>query len=107
MAMTHNKSCIAGWYKSEITCRPEPKPIRTGATLHSMAVLFGPLAGCKLHACAFGSKNDGNLGMVHKNCVLIQKWINLMSLMLDDYKGQGQYVTMDLAYMSDIIAQVG
>ncbi len=35
----------------------------------------------------FGRKNDGNFGMVHKNCASIQKWINLMSLMLKDYKG--------------------
>ncbi len=77
--MTHDKSCIAGWYKSKITCGPEPKPIRTGATLHSMAVLFGPLAEYKLHARTFGGKNDGNLGMVQENCASIQKWINLMS----------------------------
>ncbi len=72
-----------------------------------MAVSFGPLAGYKLHARMFGRKNNGNLGMVHKNCASIQKWINLMSLMLKDYKGQGRYVTMDLAYMGDIMAQVG
>jgi hypothetical protein len=88
MAMTHDESRIAGWYKSEITCGPEPKPILTGATL-PMAVSFGPLTGYKLHACTFSGKNDGDLGMVHKNCALIQKWINLMLLMLKDYKGQG------------------
>jgi hypothetical protein len=43
--VTHNESQIAGWYKSKITCGPEPKPIRTGATLHLMAVSFGLLAG--------------------------------------------------------------
>ncbi len=107
MAMTHNKSRIAGWYKSEITCGPESKPIWTGATLHSMAVSFGPLARYKLHARTFGGKNDGNLRMVHEKCASIQKWINLMLLMLKDYKGQGRYVTMDLAYMGDIMVQAG
>ena len=106
-SLTHNKSRIAGWYKSKITCRPEPKPIRTGATLHSLAVSFGILAGYKLHARTFGGKNDGNLGMRHENCMSIQKWINLLSLMIDDYKGAGQYITMDLAYMGNIMAQVG
>jgi hypothetical protein len=106
MAMTHDGR-IAGWYKSEITCRPEPKPIRTGATLHSMAMSFSPLTGYKLHARTFVRKNDSDLGMVHKNCASIQKWINLISLMLKDYKGQGRYMTMDSAYMGDIMAQVG
>jgi hypothetical protein len=86
-ALTHNKRRIAGWYKNEITCGPEPKPIRTGATLHSLAVSFGILAGYKLHTQTFGGKNDGDLDMQHKNCMTIQKWINLLSLMIDDYKG--------------------
>ncbi|KAL3782167.1 hypothetical protein ACHAW5_001449, partial [Stephanodiscus triporus] len=68
-ALTHDESRIAGWYKNEITCGPEPKPIRTGATLHSLAVSFGILAGYKLHA--------------------------------------RRYITMDSAYMGDIMAQVG
>ena len=37
----------------------------------------------------------------------IQNWINLLSLMIDDYKGKGRYITMDSAYMGDIMAQVG
>ena len=39
----------------------------------------------------------------------IQKWINLMSLMIDQpVQGQGgQNVTMDSAYMGNMIAQVG
>jgi hypothetical protein len=89
MAMTHDESRITGWYKSKITCGPKPKPIWTGATLHLMPVLFGPLTGYKLHARTFSGKNNGNLGMVHENFALIQKWINLMLLMLKDYKGQG------------------
>jgi hypothetical protein len=45
--------------------------------------------------------------MRHEKCMSIQKWINLLSLMVDDYKGKGRYITMDSAYMGDIMAQVG
>jgi hypothetical protein len=31
------------------------------------------------------------LGMHHKNCETIQKWINLMSKMIDEYKNAGQF----------------
>ena len=106
-SLMHDENCIAGWYKNKITCGPEPKPIRTGATLHSLAVLFGILARYKLHVRMFVGKNDGNLGMRHENCMSIQKWINLLSLMIDDYKGVGRYITMDSVYMGDIMEQVG
>ena len=66
-SLTQDESPIAGWYKSKITCGPEPKPIRTGATLHSLAVSFGILAGYKLHVRTFGGKNNGVLGMRHEN----------------------------------------
>jgi hypothetical protein len=69
----HYKSRIAGWYKSALTIGPEPKPIQTGATLHSLTVLFCILAGYKLHAHTFGGRSDGDLGMRHKNCKTIQK----------------------------------
>jgi hypothetical protein len=72
-----------------MTIGPEPKPIRTGATLHSLAVTFGILAGYKLHARTFGGRSDGDLDMRHENVEMIQKWINLMSLMIDEYKGKG------------------
>ena len=83
-ALTHDKSRIAGWYKSAMTIGPEPRPIRTGATLHTLAVTYGMLAGYKLHVRTFGGRSDGNLGMRHKNCETIQKWINLMSKMIDE-----------------------
>ncbi len=74
LSLTHNESRITGWYKSKITCGPEPKPIQTGTTLHSLAVIAdGLLAGYKLHARMFGGKNNGNLGMQYKNCSTIQK----------------------------------
>ena len=102
------KSCIVGWYKRKITCGLEPKPIQTGATLHSLTIADGPLAGYTLHAHTFGGKNGGNLGMLHDNCNTIQQWwINLMSIMIDEYTENGQYTTMDSAYMGDIMAQIG
>ena len=34
--ITFDRSRVAGWDTSSITIGPEPKSIRTGATLHSM-----------------------------------------------------------------------
>ncbi len=31
----------------------------------------------------------------------------MLDEVLNDFKGKGHYVTMDLAYMGDILAQVG
>jgi hypothetical protein len=73
LGLTHDKSHIAGRYKSEIACGLESKPIRTSATLYSLAVAFGILARNKLRARTFGDKNNGELGMQHKNCSSIQK----------------------------------
>merc|ERR1712086_865396 len=49
--ITFDKSRVAGWYKSSITIGPEPKPIRTGVTLHLIYITFGPLSTYKLHVC--------------------------------------------------------
>ncbi len=67
MALMHDESQIASWYHKIMTIMPEPTPIRTGATLHSLAISFGILAGYKLHACTFGERSDGDLDMRHKN----------------------------------------
>ncbi len=47
--LTLNKSCVAGWYHSPITQGPDPKPIWTGATIHSLAITHGDLALYKVH----------------------------------------------------------
>jgi hypothetical protein len=39
--VTVDESRVAGWYHSCITIGPEPKPIRTGATIHSLCVTHG------------------------------------------------------------------
>jgi hypothetical protein len=72
LGLTHNESLFVGWYKSKITCEPEPKPTRTGATLHSLAVADGLLAGYKLDALTFGGKNMSIWGC-SRNCSTIKK----------------------------------
>jgi hypothetical protein len=67
----------------------------------------GPLATYKLHARTFGGKTDDNLQSRHENVVSTQKWVNLMDIILDEFKGKGHCVTMDSAYMGDVMAQIG
>ena len=86
---------------------PEPKPIRTVAMLHSLCVTFGLLRTYKLHVRTYGGKYDDDLGHTTVHTGTIQKWVNLLDEMLGDFKGKGHYVTMDLAYVEDISAQVG
>jgi len=95
------------WYHGPITQGPEPKPVRTGATMHTVCITDGPLATYKLHARKFGGKMDEDLQSRHVNVAATQKWVNLMSLLIDDFKGNGHNVTMDSAYMGDIMAQIG
>jgi hypothetical protein len=37
----------------------------------------------------------------------MQKWVNLYNEMLDYFKGRGTCMTMDSAYMGDIMGQIG
>ena len=105
--LTMDESRVAGWYKSMMTCGPEPKPIRTGATLHTLCVTHGPLATFKLHARVYGGAKDDDLDGIHTHTTNLQKWVNLYDLILKPFKGKGRCVTMDSAYMSDIMAQIG
>ena len=105
--LTFDESRIAGWYKSAITIGPDPKPIRTGATVHSMCVTFGPLAGFKLHVRVYGGKTDEDLCKTTSYTGTTQKFINLLDEFLSEFKGLGHYATMDSAYMGDVMAQIG
>ena len=105
--LTFDESRVAGWYHSPITQGPDPKPIWTGTTIHSLAVMHGMLTSYKLHVPVFGGKTDGNLGHHHDNTSGIQKWVNLLDHMLHAFKGNGHCVTMDSAYMGDIMAMIG
>ena len=82
-----------------MTVGQEPKPIRTGATLHSICVTHGPLKTFKLFVRAYDGASDMDLDVVHKNVQNTQKWVKLYDIMLDQFKGEGRCVTMDLAYM--------
>ena len=105
--LTFDKSRVAGWYHSPITQGPDPKPIWTGATIHSLAITHGDLVLYKVHIQVFGGKTDGDLGKTNNNTVTIQKWINLLMVMLDAFKNNGHCVTMDSAYMGNIMAMNG
>ena len=48
-----------------------------------------------------------DLDQVHENVQNTQKWVKLYDIMLDQFKGVGRCVTMDSAYMGDIMAQIG
>lgn len=105
--LTANESRVAGWYRSGITCGPEPKPIRTGASVHSVCVTEGPLASLKVvHCRVYGGAHDDGLGHRHENTANVQKWINLYDNMLDEFKGRGMCCTLDSAYMGDTIGQI-
>ena len=104
--VTFDKSHVTGWYHSPIMQGPDPKPIHTGVTIHSLAITHGELASYQLHVLVFGGKSDEDLGM-RTNHTGIQKWVNLLLLMLDDFIGNGHCVMMDSAYMGDIMAMIG
>jgi hypothetical protein len=104
--LTFDESRVAGWYHP-ITQGPDPKPIRTGTTIHSLAITHGDLASYKLHVRMFGGATDGDLDKTNENTVTTQKWVNLLSLMLASFKRAGHCVTMDSAYMGDIMAMIG
>ena len=105
--VTADESRVAGWYHSCMTIGPEPKPIRTGATIHSLCITYGPLASYKVHCRVYGGKSDEDLNHKHCNTANTQKWVNLYDELLDAFKGAGHCVTMDSAYMGDIMAQIG
>jgi hypothetical protein len=64
---TFDENRFAGWYNSSITIVPEPKPIRTGATLCSMCVTFGPLETFKLHVRTYGVREDKDMTKSNPN----------------------------------------
>ena len=76
--------------------------------MHTVCVADSPLATYKLHACTFGGKTDDNLQSHHENVMTTQKWVNLMDiLLLNEFKGNSHCITMDSAYMGDVMAQIG
>ena len=90
-----------------MTIGPEPKPIRTGATLHTVCVTKGPLSTYKLFARVYGGRYDEDIDKHNKHTVTKLKMVSLYDFMLDPFKHNGHCVVMDSAYMSDAMCQVG
>ena len=105
--ITADESRIAGWYKSAMTIGPEPKPIRTGITMHTLCVTKGKLSTYKLFVRCFGGRTDGDLCRRHPNCETLLKFVTLYSIMLSSFMGRGHCLVMDSAYMGDVMALIG
>ncbi len=60
-----------------------------------------------MHVRTYGGKTDEDLCQKTAHTGTTQKWVNLLDEVLHDYKGKGHCVTMDSAYMGNILAQVG
>ena len=105
--LTFDESRLAGWFHSGMTIGPEPKPIRTGATMHSMCVTSGALASYMLHVRSYGGKHNKDLNRTTENTGTTQKFINLLEEFLDPwFVGRGCCITMDSAYMGELLAMV-
>jgi hypothetical protein len=105
--ITTDESRVTGWYHSAMTVGPEPKPIRTGATLHTVCITHGPLSTYKLFARGYGGRSDQDINKHSKNTVTKLKMVSLYDFMLESFKHKGHCVVMDSAYMGDAICQVG
>jgi hypothetical protein len=105
--ITTDESRVAGWYHSVMTIGPDPKPIRTGATLHTACITKGPLATYKLFARVYGGEGDDDINRRNEHTVTHLKTVSLFDFMLESFKGKGHSVVMDSAYMSDSMCLVG
>jgi hypothetical protein len=90
-----------------MTIGPEPKPIRTGATLHTVCITNGPLHTYKLFARVYGGKSDEDINVHNEHTATKLKMVSLYNLMLHPFKEKGHCVVMDSAYMGDAMCQVG
>jgi hypothetical protein len=86
---------------------PEPKPIRTGATLHTACITNGLLSTYKLFARVYGGKGNEDINIHNEHTPTKLKMVSMYDLMLDPFKGVGYCVVMDSAYMGDAMCQVG
>jgi hypothetical protein len=96
--ITTDESRVAGWYHSIMTIGPEPKTIRTGATLHTVCINNGPLSTYKLFAGVYGGKSDQDISKHSKNTVTKLKMVSLYDFMLELFEHKGHCVVMDSAY---------
>ena len=105
--LTADESRVAGWYQSAMTIGPEPKPVRTGATIHSLCVTKGLMRTYKLFVRVYGGKYDDSLNVRHPNTASLLKFVTLYSIMLESFTGRGHCLVMDSAYMGDVMALIG
>jgi hypothetical protein len=90
-----------------MTIGPEPKPIRTGATLHTVCCITeGPLSTYKFFARVYGGKGDEDINVHNQHTATKLKMVSLYDLMLDPFKHKGHCVVMDSAYIGDAMCQV-
>ena len=90
-----------------MTVGPEPRLIRTRATMHLMCVTEGALASYMLHVGTYRSKHDKDLNRTTENTVTTQKVINLLEEILNPwFVRRGCCITMDSAYMGEPLAMV-
>ena len=54
----------------------------------------------------YGGKTDEDLNVTHCNTANMQKWVNIFDKLINEFKGDGHCVTMDSAYMRDIMEQI-
>ena len=89
----------------------EPKPISTRKKLYIFCVTKDPLWWTyKLFACAFsGAKDDDLFSLVIMNTTIHQIYRSkyILRSHVETIQGGSRCVTMDSAYMSDIMAQIG
>lgn len=70
--LTMDESRVPGWYHSAITTGPEPKPVRTGGTAHTVCVTEGLFRGYALVWRTYGGRSDVGLSDVDG------KWLALV-----------------------------
>ena len=102
-----DESRLKGWLKSCMTLGPDPKPIRTGATQHTVCIAEGELSMYKVFARVYGGKADMELKKTNDYTKSALVWINLFDKILEPYKGKGHTVVCDSAYMSDALGMIG
>ena len=71
-----------------------------------MLLTFHILLKFQLHCRVHGGSTDTSLSKVHANTATMQKCIMIYDEMLGAFKSAGHCVTMDSAYMGNIMAQV-
>jgi hypothetical protein len=69
-----------------MTIGPDPKPIRTGAILHTACITRGPLATYKLFDRVYGGEGDDDINRRNQYTVTRLKTVSLFDFMLESFK---------------------